>query len=390
MTRETTMICDACSRVIDGVNSALAETLRGPSGDDAVDLCDRCVDAVREFLKQKREEIASPFRAALARDDAKSWQNVELPDALLSAAALEEKRARKNAHLMALGSVETKPLSDLSASIEGFTVTPTGGAGIHSGRPRFRVVCNACGVEVHKETTGPEQMARAHERECSHGALNCESLNFDAVTSALAQPQDAPVFKPGKPIKPTVEEQEPWNPNVAARNQMAVDMIQKGIAPLDVPRIMEMQKTDADLRLHNLRLECDVARLEGVIEGMNLANEKPNAERTVPEIMLEKMAADDKARRLRDGEISRLLPMKPTICSLLHPNEDATVYLVFGKSKSPVPDVVNIYGDEKLTAAAVADLIRTRAKPEPEWLSDEEAAVRARGVDRDFDPGWPR
>lgn len=38
----------------------------------------------------------------------------------------------------------------------------TGQIGFNTGRPRYRVVCCSCQVEVHEATTGPEPMARAH------------------------------------------------------------------------------------------------------------------------------------------------------------------------------------------------------------------------------------
>lgn len=121
------------------------------------------------------------------------------------------------------------------------------------------------------------------------------------MTDKGEEMKDSGVFKPGKPIKPT-EDLEGENLRPAAR----FSRLQR--------EVEQLKKAAADLRMRNLRLECDIARLEGVIEGI----------------------------------------------------------------------------EKGLTAAAMADLIRTRAKPEPKWLSDEEAAVRARGVDRDFDPGWPR
>lgn len=47
-------------------------------------------------------------------------------------------------------------------AVAGFTVTPTGETGFHTGRPRYRVVCDACCEEVHESTTVPESQARYH------------------------------------------------------------------------------------------------------------------------------------------------------------------------------------------------------------------------------------
>lgn len=276
MTCETTMICDACSRVIDGVSSALAETLRGPSGDDAVDLCDWCIDGVREFLKQKRTKAAKPSSV-----------------------------------------VDGCSKSELDA-------------------------CRACGIPV-PGTVYPGD----------------ESLNFDTVTSALEQPQDAPVFKPGKPIKPTMMKE----PDIE-----------------QVSRIMDFER---------IRLECDVARLEGVIEGMKkgkemmgkggkpddaTAMEEPNLHRHAATMLgaendalwshvrkCRKSRAVKEALDRRNAEVAALLPAGSVVVSVAHPVLPATVYLVF--SSGSIPDVVVVYGDEKLTVAAVADLIRTRVKP---------------------------
>lgn len=58
--------------------------------------------------------------------------------------------------------------------VPGFTVTPTGDVAFHTGRPRYRVVCDACGEEVHEGTTGPEVMAAYHT--CERPAPTRRSL----------------------------------------------------------------------------------------------------------------------------------------------------------------------------------------------------------------------
>lgn len=237
MSRETTMICDACSRVIDGIDSALAETLRGPSGDDAVDLCDWCVDGVREFLKKKRTKAGEP-----------------------------------------------------SSVVDG---------------------CSKALDSIYGVTT---------------------------------------VFKPGKPIKPTVMKE----PDIE-----------------QVSRIMDLERAAADLRMCNQRLDCEVARLEGVIEGMEKGkNGKPD----VQQRQLER----------RNTAVADHLPAGSIVVSVAHPCKSATVYLIFGEA--PAPDIVVVYNDENLTAAAVADLIRNRAGAS----SAVSVMPPSKDVDRDFDPGGPR
>ena len=46
-----------------------------------------------------------------------------------------------------------------------YTVTATSEVGIHTGRTRFHVQCNACGRILHEATTGPEWQQKVHERD---------------------------------------------------------------------------------------------------------------------------------------------------------------------------------------------------------------------------------
>jgi hypothetical protein len=51
-----------------------------------------------------------------------------------------------------------------------FQVTATNEYGMHTGRRRYAVRCLACGIEVHAETTGPEEQAKAHASTCFEAA----------------------------------------------------------------------------------------------------------------------------------------------------------------------------------------------------------------------------
>lgn len=53
--------------------------------------------------------------------------------------------------------------------VEGFVITATGDEGIHTGRPRFKVVCERCSEVVHANTTGPVSWADGHK--CKPAAL---------------------------------------------------------------------------------------------------------------------------------------------------------------------------------------------------------------------------
>lgn len=46
-----------------------------------------------------------------------------------------------------------------------YQVEPTGGAGVHTGRDRFRVECLTCPELLHPGTTGPSHRIRAHHNE---------------------------------------------------------------------------------------------------------------------------------------------------------------------------------------------------------------------------------
>lgn len=41
-------------------------------------------------------------------------------------------------------------------------ITPTQEEGIHSGRPRYRVICHTCQLILHRGTTGPNVWVRQH------------------------------------------------------------------------------------------------------------------------------------------------------------------------------------------------------------------------------------
>jgi hypothetical protein len=41
-------------------------------------------------------------------------------------------------------------------------IAPTGGDGINSGRPRFKVECETCETVIHPATTGPLIRMKAH------------------------------------------------------------------------------------------------------------------------------------------------------------------------------------------------------------------------------------
>lgn len=64
--------------------------------------------------------------------------------------------------LLRLAELDIDRLRGCPASVPGFTVTSIGDVAFHTGRPRYRVVCDACGEEVHPGTTGPKEMARHH------------------------------------------------------------------------------------------------------------------------------------------------------------------------------------------------------------------------------------
>lgn len=60
------------------------------------------------------------------------------------------------------------PVVNDAPIVDGFKVEASGTFGFHTGRPRYRATCGACGEVVHEETTGPASLARYHMRE-RHG-----------------------------------------------------------------------------------------------------------------------------------------------------------------------------------------------------------------------------
>lgn len=62
------------------------------------------------------------------------------------------------------------PKEEMTFELDGarFRVIPSKGVGLHTGRRRYRTICDSCGEVLHLSTTGPESYIEGHLREKKH------------------------------------------------------------------------------------------------------------------------------------------------------------------------------------------------------------------------------
>lgn len=362
MTREVTMICDACSRVIDGASAALAETLLGPSASDVVDFCDWCVDDVREFLREKRIDRAmsdGKVRGPIER----RREFVDVPDALLSAAALEEKRARVAAPFRAAlardeatvnRASDAKPKDPgLSPEMQAVIADIKGELKDASEEERARKKVPRC------DECDPSFTCFDSNTACRKGA----PLNFEAMTPPLEQSHREP--------RETQQSISAWaeatfgpatsNMSCAARANVEMAELVTALAADDKNPKARIECADIVIVLYRL-CECNGWDLHAAID--------------------EKMATNRNRKWTSDGNghgqhVEEELDFDAVILALGDEEPDAPVFKP-GKPIKPIE-------------MKEPDIAQVATGPEPKSLSDEEVALWARGyVDRDFDPGWPR
>lgn len=131
-----------------------------------VGVCYRCGDQEtrgRGWAPSPELSAARDFRRALDRCTCPHPRSAHPDDGHCTGCACE----KFTPHPLQDGTPETiRVVAAPPVEVPGYVIDATGDEGIHSGRARYRVTCQACGEIVHPNTTGPRQMAEMHSPRC--------------------------------------------------------------------------------------------------------------------------------------------------------------------------------------------------------------------------------